>query len=394
MRILHHLITTGHGGDALSALLLAGRQQDLGHHVEIVIESSTHSAQFVERCRAEGMRCTEMPRPTGHPVVARLRLMSRRRRAMRGAQADVLHFHEGGALLGSDLVVAGRLVGIPVQVATLHAGRKWADPLEAPISDPRRRIWVAVSRLLDTLICPSEVGRNTQHEAGVRPEQIAVLPNPIDLEHFAKGDGARVRAELGLAADASVILYASRLAPEKRPADAVRAFAGALADDPTWHLLMAGEGPMLDECRAAAVELGVEERVAFLGHRTDIPDLLDLASMFVLPTVMESFGLAIAEAMVACVPIVTTTALIAAGVLRPEGDALICPVGDVPAFVAAIEALVNEPELAARLAASAREHVARFDATEVARRHVELYEKVGGRRLARRQIQGPSSKDR
>jgi glycosyltransferase involved in cell wall biosynthesis len=122
---------------------------------------------------------------------------------------------------------------------------------------------------------------------------------------------------------------------------------------------------------------GVSARVAFLGRREDIREILSITDVYVLPSLMEGLPIALLEAMAtgrACV----ATRVGDVGRAVPDGDAgLLVPPGDAAALAAALERLVMDPDARAALGANARSVVAsRFSASEMVRRYCAVYDSL------------------
>jgi glycosyltransferase involved in cell wall biosynthesis len=150
----------------------------------------------------------------------------------------------------------------------------------------------------------------------------------------------------------------------------LEAFAAAdLPPDVT--LQVAGDGPERDALTTQSRDLGVAERVNFLGFRSDVPALLAEADAFVLPSEMEQQPLVLIEAMGAGKPILATDV---GGVREMVGDAgLIVPPTDVPALVRALRELTTTEcasDWGERAAVRARD---RFTVERARDRHLDLY---------------------
>lgn len=167
-----------------------------------------------------------------------------------------------------------------------------------------------------------------------------------------------VRRELNTADDVTVIVQASRLEAWKGHQAHIEGL-GRLRGRRDWVCWMVG-GPQrpheyayFDELKRTAARLGIDDRVRFVGHRTDVRRLLEGADIACQPnTGPEPFGLALVEALFSGLPIVTT----ALGGAREVADgtcAIIVPPGDPAALAAALAGLLDDPALRAKLSAGA-----------------------------------------
>jgi glycosyltransferase involved in cell wall biosynthesis len=169
---------------------------------------------------------------------------------------------------------------------------------------------------------------------------------------------ADTRSQLGASTGDVVILQASRIEPWKGLREHLAALA-KLTDLPGWVLWIAGapqrrsERSYFETLRVDATTYGIADRVRFLGHRTDVAELMAAADIYCQPNVEpEPFGVALVEAMWASRPLVTTTAGGLADEIAGNGGpatGLVLPAGDEPALVEALRELVLSPELRAEL---------------------------------------------
>lgn len=181
---------------------------------------------------------------------------------------------------------------------------------------------------------------NSRYSAGTLPRLFPDLPHAILHYPVAPIDTsaretvrAEVRRELAVDSDALVVVQTSRLERYKGQSLLVEAL-GRLADRPGWVAWLAGgvqrpsDQVYLDELEAACRSLGIEDRVRFLGARSDVPRLLMAGDVFCQPNLRaEPFGIAFVEALYAGLPVVSTAmggaqeiVTGACGVLTPPGD--------------------------------------------------------------------------
>ena len=203
-----------------------------------------------------------------------------------------------------------------------------------------------------------------------------MVPNFIDPVAMRPRHDAGLRASLARPGDL-VLLHASNFRPVKRIPDVLRVFAGVAAVRPAVPLLL-GDGPEAATAHRLARELGVEERVDFLGVHEDVAPLLSVADVFLLPSETESFGLAALEAMACEVPVVASRVGGLPEVIEDGETGYLCPPGDVPAMVAACLRLGDAAVHAAMAGEARRRPVGRFSAFRVVPHYEALYREVVG----------------
>jgi len=172
---------------------------------------------------------------------------------------------------------------------------------------------------------------------------------------YSKVDRALVRAELKTSAEATVIIQVSRMEAWKGHALHLEAL-GMLRDLPEWVCWQVGgaqrphESRYLEELKNSASQLGIAERVRFLGQRSDVSRLLAAADIYCQPnTGPEPFGIALVEALYAGLPVVTTPLGAAMEILEPSCGIRV-PV-EAEALSQALERLIFDPAERARLGA-------------------------------------------
>ncbi len=225
----------------------------------------------------------------------------------------------------------------------------------------------------DAVVVPTLAMETRLRELGVRVP-ISVVPSAIDVERFAAGRrSALIRARLGVDGDAPLALVVSRLAVEKN----VELAIDALAYAPDLRLAIVGEGPHRAALEDRARRLGVAGRVRFTGTlpRERLPEVYASVDAFVFPSITDTQGLVLAEALAAGLPVVAAASDASRDVLAGAGR-LVVP--DPAAMAAAIAAASAEgrDQSAVHLAYS------RFTVEMQTRRILELYREVLAARAA------------
>ena len=182
---------------------------------------------------------------------------------------------------------------------------------------------------------------------------------------------ALARADYGTPETAPLLLALGRLHAKK----AFDVLLKAMPAVPGAWLWIAGEGELRGELERLAAELGVAERVRFLGWRYDREALLATADLCVFPSRYEPFGTVTVEAWAAGTPLVAAASAGPAGVIRDGEDALLVPVDDVEALAAAVRRVLEAPELAQSLLEAGRQrYEAEFTEAACASRYLAFYE--------------------
>jgi len=300
-------------------------------------------------------------------IVATYALMRRRRRL------DVIY---GVQYTGSfHAAPAAWATGIPT-VVKFACGGEHGDFHCLAQKDEAAGIRAALASM-DRYVIISEEIRREASEAGLDPRRFVPIRNGVDTERFSPEGEKAALPELGATAGRPVVLFVGRHDTQKRVDVLLRAFAKVAARVPEARLATAGVGPRLEEYRALAAELGLADRVAFLGARSDVPALHRAASVFVLPSAAEGLPNALLEALACGTPSVATAIPGTTEVATHEREALLVPLDDEEALAAAIVRLLEDRELASRLARAGRERIlSEFDMERVTDRYVALFSEL------------------
>jgi glycosyltransferase involved in cell wall biosynthesis len=218
--------------------------------------------------------------------------------------------------------------------------------------------WIAVS---------DEVKASWQRELAVPAEQISVVPNGVDIARFAPDHAARVatRRSLGIDAAAPLLIAVGRLDQSKGFQIAVRALANLRERRPTARLIIVGEGSYRRRLECQIAVCGLQDRVHTLGYRpnTELPALLAAADILLMPSLChEAFPLTIVEAMASGLPVLATKVGGIRSAVEDGRTGVLLPIGNVPAWTAALDALLGDPPRRRAMGALARQVAgARFD---------------------------------
>nr|WP_090860756.1 D-inositol-3-phosphate glycosyltransferase [Nocardioides lianchengensis] len=228
------------------------------------------------------------------------------------------------------------------------------------------------------------------------PARVEVVHPGVDLGLFRPLDRAATRAELGLPADADVLLFAGRIQPLKGPDVLLRAVAVLLERSPglRGRLVVpvvggpSGSGLDRPESLAAlAGELGLDDVVRFVPpvSQADLARWYAAATAVAVPSYNESFGLVAAEAQATGTPVVAAAVGGLTTVVRDRHSGLLVDGHDAEDWASALGRIVDDPGLRVRLEAGALEQARQFSWEATAARTLEVYERA---RLAMRESVG------
>jgi glycosyltransferase involved in cell wall biosynthesis len=242
----------------------------------------------------------------------------------------------------------------------------------------RARLIALHNRLLDRFTYATIAVAEWQSELlaseGVRPESIVHVPNAVPVGELRRQAAAGpTREELGIPADAPVLVHIARFAPQKGQGMTLRAAARLRERFGDVRVLFVGEGPEEAAVRAEAERTGAGW-ASFLGRRDDVPGLVALADASVLPSSAEGLPMTLIEAIVLGTPIVATDVGDVGGLLERTGGGECVPAGDEEAFVAACARVLGDAERRAAIVAAAERAAPDFDAPRMVRRYEEVLE--------------------
>lgn len=201
---------------------------------------------------------------------------------------------------------------------------------------------------------------------------IDVIPNFVDLSLYKPDDSCKDNfSQEG----EKIITHVSNFRKVKRIDDVVRVFAKVRESMPA-ILLMLGEGPEKERARLLAQELGVSEKVKFLGKTREVERILCISDLFLLPSEKESFGLAALEAMGAGVPVISSNTGGLPEVNLHGITGFTADVGDVTRMGSLAVEILGDESRHLEFCQEARKQAERFSIEVISPQYVNLYQKA------------------
>ncbi len=292
------------------------------------------------------------------------------------ARREVRRFLSAGA--ATDAVVGFDLDGVflsglgpELRVAAIKG--TVAEEAEHERGAPRMRLRSEAvlerrhARRADLVIAPSEHSASAiRRFYGIRPERLAVVPEPINLDRWRRALDASPRT----LSTGRRILCVAHLYPRKDVATLLDAMTLLPADT---RLRVIGTGPQRRALLARAEALGLGDRAAFPGHVSfeGLAKEYREADIFCLPSRQEGFGIVFLEAMAAGLPIVAARAAAVPEVVADGECGLLFPPGDASALAHALLRLMADAALREMFSELGRRRVERFDAPVIARKFLD-----------------------
>lgn len=364
MRIVHVINSLATAGAERLLVDMACRMRQAGHEVEVVALFGEKTA-FSEEMERAGIPVHLLRTGKFNPFCSwRLRRFVR--------CADVVHVHLWPAQLWAAWacrMARSRALLVTTEHSTYNVRCRfrlttWFD----------RRMYAAY----DGITCISPATYRFMEERTCGKGRLCMVPNGIDTARFKNVNGERKELLPELPEGVRVVMQVGRFCPEKNQACLIRALAHLPADV---HAVFVGDGPELPHGRRLASEVGVDDRVHFLGIRSDVPQLLSVADVVAMPSKWEGFGLAAVEAMATGRPVVASRVQGLAEVVGNEE--CLFPVDDDAALAQILDKVLHSEILMRRFATEASGRAALYDIGHTVTAMLDFYAALAGGNFAK-----------
>jgi glycosyltransferase involved in cell wall biosynthesis len=345
LRIIHTESSLGWGGQELRIIVEAQGMIGRGHDVRL---AAPEESRVLAEARRRGIPTNAVPiaRKNATGLLAMRRLLA-------AGSADIVNCHSSTDSWLAALALA-TLSGAPQLLRTRH--------ISAPISgDPATR-WLYRSATAHVVTTGERLREQVVRETGLAPARVTSVPTGVDLARFAPGERNAARARLGLPADAYVIGIVATLRSWKGHRFLVDAVAQAR--DPSWLLVIVGDGPGAENLRKQVESLGIQAQVRMPGNQDDVVPWLQALDVFALPSYAnEGVPQALMQAMACRVPVVSTPVGAIEEIVRDGATGLLVQPQSTEALLVALRRLHRDPALRERLALAGYEQArSRFGA--------------------------------
>ncbi len=360
-------------------LPLIDRLLEEGYEVHVACSSGRH----LEYLHSKGHTVHAIPITRRLAPFSNLKSLFRLYRLMRRERFDIVHVHTPvAAALGR---IASKLARVPIVIYTAH-GFYFHDLMPRW----RRRLIIWIERCLgrcctEMLFSQSAEDAKTAIQERIMPEdKVVYIGNGVSLEAFGLPPNPSLRAELGLDKKDKIVGFIGRLVQEKGVLELLEAMQQVVGEVPEAKLLVVGDTLMSDRDRRVTEHIKefiervkLQNVIRFVGFREDIPHLLAIMDLFVLPSHREGMPRTILEAMAAGKPVVATNIRGCCEEVVHGVTGLLVPVGDPDALADAILRVLSDEELASRMGEAGRKRVEEeFDEKLVLERQSKVYHQL------------------
>lgn len=343
MRILFLIYSLGGGGAERVTTVLANVWAKAGHTVEIAVLDGRNPAHYPldPNVTVTDLRLAD---DSSNPFTA-LAKLARRVLAIRRHLARTCPDVAIGMMTTSAVLLALARVGLDVRAIGSERVYPPAYPLSA--------VWTALRRwtfgLLDTVVVQTQATR-AWVEKHTRANRIAVIANPV-MRVSSTTQSRPGHKPIGN----QVILGAGRLVHQKGFHRLVDAFTRIAPTNPGWDLVILGEGPLREDLTRQAADAGCDGRIHLPGNVADIGAYYDAADIFVLPSYFEGMPNALLEAMAHGLPSIAFDIDSGTREFVSDGhDGLLVSEDDPQSLSKALQLLISDASLRARIGAAAK----------------------------------------
>jgi len=201
---------------------------------------------------------------------------------------------------------------------------------------------------------------------------IKVIPNFIDVSKYQQKGFKDCQREMMAEGDEKIITHISNFRKVKRIQDTVKVFY-EIQKKIKCRLMMVGEGPEKEKAEDLAEELGIQDKVMFLGQSHEIDKILCFSDLFLLTSKRESFGLAALEAMINGVPVISTNTGGLPEVNEQGVSGYLCDVGDVKGMAKRALSILSDNHTLQTFKQNARKVAEQFDINQIVPMYEDLY---------------------
>lgn len=304
------------------------------------------SGKSAERLLVEGVEIFEMKKGEGKELLLPFRLA----RVFKKNRIDIVHTRNWGAVDG---IIGAKLAGVNIIVHGEH-GRDIVDPDGS--NRKRNVIRRGLSFFVNRYVTVSKALREWLITVvGINERKIQAICNGVDTLIFNPDEKCLVRSKYGHNDDEIIIGTVGRLDPVKNQRLLIKAFAQLKSKYINITLLVIGDGPCREDLERLVEDLDLKQKVSFLGMRDNVPELMKLLDIFVLPSIIEGISNTILEAMATGLPVIATSVGGNPELVVDGKTGYLVPGEDIGSLEKALETYIHNPAIVKQHGTAGRE---------------------------------------
>ena len=383
-KVVHIITRLDMGGSAQDMLLTC---RELGRKYEMVLvhglsfesQMTDQEKKSVERGIKEvierGVKVIAIPSLVRRisPIQDLKALLSLWRLLIR-EKPSMVHTHTSKAgILGR---LAAKLAGVPIIIHRPHGHVFYGHfgPLVSKCFLLTERV---MARITDRMVALTEAERNDHIALSVfGPEKIATIHSGVDVDQFmnVQVNIAEKKRTLGLNSKGLVVGTVGWLLPIKGPMHLLKAMSNVWESHPKTTLIFVGKGDLEIGLKEEVRRMGVSDKVVFLGWRDDIPEIMQVLDVFVLPSLNEGMGRVLVEAMAAGKPVVASRVGGILDLVKEGQNGFLAEPGDEKGLAIAIKKLLEDKKMRDEMGKRGREIAQDFSVEKMIEKVDVLYE--------------------
>lgn len=365
-RVLHFISSSGFLGAENVVLELAKESSKQGYWVAIGILENRNNLhmELAESASSQGIRIQIFPCKNRFDWEA----VSSIRTYIKTEQPNLLHSH---GYKGNFYALAANRKKLP-WIVTNHLWKKTTVAL---------KLYAYLDSLLirhaDRIVAVSDEIASEMMKKGISPQKIIVIDNGVDVERFALSRNEELRKSFGFNGSSKVVGTIASLTPEKGHVYLLEAARKVVDAFPGSRFLIVGDGVERHMLEEKTADLGLTGEIFFAGIRRDVPEILSILDLFVLPSLKEGLPMALLEAQAARLPVVATRVGAVPAVVVHEKTGLLVKPGDANSLSTSITQLLGDVEKGQSFGLHGFERVrAQFSAKAMSDRYFKLYDEL------------------
>ncbi len=272
-------------------------------------------------------------------------------KACKSGQYNIVHSHGFTTMLAS--YIAGNLAGVPKLMNGEHGTIYHSSAKHRLIQK------FLFSKMAMNLTVSEDLKREILDKFFLKKDNFKPIINGVDTDKFSTNteESNRLRNELGLSKDVIVIGSVGRLVEVKNYKSLLSAYAQLTSSHSKVHLVLAGDGPERVQIEEQILKYGLSKKVHLLGRRDDIPQIMNLLDIFVLPSFSEGLSNTLLEAMSCGTPVVACDVGGNKEIIRQDITGFLYESNNVNELCSILNDLSNDKDQITRLSKQSREHI-------------------------------------